>query len=136
MKGGIQNMNKFVLDSSAWIEYLDGSEKGSKIKKYIDETENSIYSNGLIVAEVCVAFLKRGYEPLNSLITIQSISKFLELEYEIGLEAAKMYYLVRKNNNKFSLADAVILTLANSINGKVITCDSDFVGIKNAIFIS
>ena len=129
-------MNNIILDSSAWIEYFKGTEKGEKIKKYVDANSDSVYSNGIIVAEVCSKFLKDGSSNTEKAFNIIiSLSKSVNLNFDIGFDSSKTYISHRKNNNKFSLIDSIILTLAKSINGKVITCDSDFVGINDAVFI-
>ena len=42
---------KYLIDTSAWIEYLNGSESGEKVNKIL-KNRNEIYVISLIISEV------------------------------------------------------------------------------------
>ena len=51
-------MTKVVVDSYAWIEYLEDSEKGRRAAEFIENNSNEIFTSSASVAEVIGKFLK------------------------------------------------------------------------------
>jgi len=129
-------MNKYVLDSSAWIEYLAGTPTGELVVRYITEKGAEIYTTGLIVAEVLVKFLREEYTTEEAISTITAFSNFIPYTLPLAGETSKIYVETRKQKNKFSLADAHILATARALGAKVITCDSDFLEAPETIYIA
>ena len=43
---------KYIIDSFAWIEYLEGSKLGEKVREAILNKGNEIFSLNLCIAEV------------------------------------------------------------------------------------
>ncbi|MBI4148410.1 PIN domain-containing protein [Candidatus Woesearchaeota archaeon] len=127
-------MNKIVVDSSAWIEYFAGREKGKKIRDIITEG-TSIFVTGLIVAEVSTKFLKNSMPAEDAISAMKSLATLLPFDFQLGHDAAQIYVHERKTKSKFGLADAHVLAAARIIQAKVITCDSDFRGLKEATIL-
>ena len=67
-------MSKYIVDSSAWIEYFAGTEKGRKIKDLIVGKE--LFTTGIIVAEVSTHFLKKGLEARQAVAAMKSPAFF------------------------------------------------------------
>ena len=128
-------MNKLVLDTSAWIEYLEGTEKGTKIKDLLEQPNNIFLTTGLIIAEIAAKHLKEHKECEQQLIAIQALSSIVPFDAQLGKEAAKIYLHHRKSKNKFGLVDAHVVAAARLNNAKVLACDNDFRGIPEAIVV-
>jgi predicted nucleic acid-binding protein len=128
-------MNKYVIDSSAWIEYFMGTDKGRKVQEYIIE-DNLIYITGLIVAEVTLKFMKENISTEHVELSLTSIAQLIMFDFQLGIATAEIYLQQRKKNNKFGLSDAHIAAAAKHYDAKIITFDTDFTGITNAIILS
>ena len=50
----------FLLDSSAWIEYFEGSPQGEKVWKILKKEK--VHSLNLIIAEVISKFKRKGMD--------------------------------------------------------------------------
>ncbi|MBI2576162.1 PIN domain-containing protein [Candidatus Woesearchaeota archaeon] len=51
---------KYVVDSSAWIEYLRGTEKGPQVR-VLFEKGHEFFTTGVCVAEIIAKFRKEGF---------------------------------------------------------------------------
>ncbi|MFH1916518.1 MAG: PIN domain-containing protein [Nanoarchaeota archaeon] len=128
-------MNTLFIDSSAWIEYFAGTEKGRRIREYIQKEGVAIHITGLIVSEVCTKFLKDGLVAEQAMVMLRDLSVLQPYDYELGLETAKIYVKERKTRPKFGLADAHVLAASRKKKAKLITCDRDFEGIAEVVLI-
>ena len=127
-------MSKILIDSSAWIEYFAGTQKGAAVQKAL-RNEPTIYITGFIAAEVCAKFL-RDQQPVEGAVqALRSLTQVMNFDLSLGEVAAKLYVSRRKNHNKFGLADAHVLAVARSVGAKVITCDLDFEGLPDSFVI-
>ena len=43
---------RYLIDSYAWIEYLEGTREGEKVKNLIEDSQNESITNVLNVAEL------------------------------------------------------------------------------------
>lgn len=123
----------FVLDSSAWIEYVRGTLKGKKIRDYIEQS--NLLITGVVVAEVSINFMRSSGSSTEAVTVLSSKAKLVPFDFEIGKNSAEIYLGVRKTNEKFSLADAHIVAVAKAHGAKILSCDNDFTGIPGAIVI-
>ncbi|MFA4953456.1 MAG: PIN domain-containing protein [Candidatus Pacearchaeota archaeon] len=125
---------KYIIDSYAWIEYLDGSLLGEKVKKIL-EGDNEIYSLNLTISEV-ISRVKRKNGNIDIAYTaINSISKVAEITPEIAKKAGEFHAEIRKKIKDFGLVDSLILILARKLNAKVVTGDEHLHKFKEAVFI-
>lgn len=125
---------KYVIDSYAWIEYLDGSVAGERVKKIL-ENENEIFSLNLTISEVVSRVKRKRGDVDIAYAAINSISKVAEVTPEIAKKAGEFHAEIRKKTKDFGLVDALILILAREINAKIVTGDEHFRGFKEAVFI-
>jgi predicted nucleic acid-binding protein len=125
---------KYLIDSSAWIEYLKGSEKGEQINEILEE-ENEILVLPLNIAEV-VSFMKRNKS--NSELAYNSIiknSKISQITPKIAKEAGLLHADLKRQNSGFGLVDAFMITAAQNFLCKLVTTDNHFKGFKEVILI-
>ena len=43
---------KYIIDSYAWVEYLEGSKLGEKVREIINDKDKEIFSLNLTIAEI------------------------------------------------------------------------------------
>src|SRR3989344_980476 len=114
----------YIIDSSVWVEYFSGSEKGKKSKEIIDQKK--IATSIICIAELADKFTREERPFHNHLLFIQSKSAILPLSVPITILAAKVKLEQRKKKPKFGLADALQFATAREIGATLITGDSDF----------
>jgi predicted nucleic acid-binding protein len=130
----------FIIDTYAWIEYFKASEMGQVAKQYI-EKEQAVTPT-IVVAEISRKLLKDialGNETpegrLQRLEFIRSTSRIVDLDFETAVEAGEINEKLKKYAIGWGLADSIILCIAKSLDGKVVTGDEHFRKIKEVVFI-
>jgi len=124
----------YVMDSSAWIEYFGGSEKGNKIKNLIENKK--IASSIIAISEIAYKFDSEKRIFFDFIKFISTNSTILPLTIDISVNAGTLKTIFRKKTNKFSLIDAIHLATAQENNSVLLTADKDFLQAKNAEVIS
>ena len=125
---------KIIIDAYAWIEYLDGSESGLKIKEFL-EKENELFTLTLTIAEVISRAVRVGADTSTAYNAIAYNSNIIDINRDIAREAGLIHAKIKKEIKDFGLIDSFLLAVANKIGAKIITGDKHFKGIKNVIFI-
>ena len=126
---------KYIIDSYAWIEYLEGSRLGEKVREILINENNEILSLNLCIAEV-VSKAKR--KNLNVEIAFRAInlnSKVAEVTPEIAKQTGLFHAKIRREIKDFGLVDTLILMLARELDAKILTGDPHFKDYKEAIFM-
>ena len=125
---------KYFVDSSAWIEYFNGSSIGEKVSKVLN-SDNEIFILSINIGEV-ISFLKR--EDKNFHIAYESMikrSKIFDITPKIAKDSGLLHAEKKKSGSGFSLADSMILNSARSIGARVLTKDPHFKDFKEAIML-
>lgn len=126
----------YIVDTSAWIEYLIGSRKGLMLERLLDKQEH----NKFITMECCISEL-HGYclrndtdfNPVFDVIRINSlILPVLETHW---LEAANIRFNARKKIKDFGLIDAILVAKQKELKCTLVSCDSHFKGMKKVVFL-
>lgn len=126
-------MNRFVVDTSAWIEYLDGSDKGRRVRDYL--MRGIPLTTGMIASELFSNFIRKQ-KPLEIAVgTLRSMATMMVIDLEMAHQTAHIYNQQRKEKPKFGIVDAHLLAAAKMNGAKVLTCDLDFLGMSEAIVI-
>lgn len=124
---------RYLIDSSAWIEYFEGSTEGEKVWNILKK--ENIYSLSLIIAEV-VSKVKRSNKDSDlAYRIISSNSKILDITPEIAKEAGLLHAKIKKKVKNFGLVDALILVSARKLNAKILTRDMHFKEFNEAVLI-
>ena len=121
--------NKYMLDSSAWIEYFLGSESGARIKDIVegDTTVTSILS----IAEISDKFSREKERFAKFLAFIKNVSSVVNITILSCSESGRLKAERRKIKKKFSLADAIIYLSAKENSCTLVTLDYDFDNMEN-----
>ena len=125
---------RYIIDSSAWIDYLEGEELGEEVRKII-LSNNEIYVSNLIIAEVISYIQRKKGNTQLAYSSITSNSEIAELTPEIAKEAGLLHAEMKVKSKNFGLVDAFILVLAKKLNAKILTADEHFRNFKEAIFV-
>ena len=128
-------MTKFVIDAYAWIEYLEGSEKGRRVGETIEDNSNEIFTSSATLAEVVSKFLRTSREVKIALTAINALSAVVAMGQELCIQAGFIHFETKKKNKEFGMIDAFVAATAKSINAKILTGDPDFKNFKDAVMI-
>ena len=126
-------MIRVLIDSSAWIEYLFGTPQGEKVKHIIEDKNSICYTPNIVRTEVISKLIRTGHDTEKAIQTIKQLSIPPIEEPEYFFEAGKKHAELRKSNKNISAADAIIITIAEKNNLKVLTKDSHFKGINTLL---
>jgi len=128
-------MTRFVIDSHAWIEYLVGTDKGDKVRTFITNPKNEIFTSAVTVSEIISKFKREGKDASQAWHILHSLSRIIAVDSMLAKGAGEVHAEVKKTSKNFSLADAFVLHTARLFRAKVITGDPDFKGIKEVVMI-
>jgi len=121
-----------LLDTSAWIEFFQGTEKSKKVENALKTEEN--FTSIVTFAEIVNWCLKNNVQDkIRSYIEgINSGSAILELNEPIALVAGKLNYERKKIIKNWGMIDSIILATSQVYNLKILTKDSQFKDLLNA----
>jgi predicted nucleic acid-binding protein len=132
--------SKYIIDSYAWIEYFRASKPGEIAKKYIESQDSTTPT--IVVSEISRKLtneIELGNETpqgrTERLEFIRAKSQIVNLDFEMAIEAGKIDVEMKKKEKSWGLADSIVLCLARSKKGKVVTGDLHFKELDNVIFI-
>ncbi len=123
----------YVLDSSVWIEYFKGSEKGKKI--WAEISHKSLATSMIAIAELADMFERKKIPFEENLMFIHENAHILPVSLRVALASGKLKNNIRSKKSKFGLADAIHLATAHQENAIFITCDHDFKGMQNVMLL-
>lgn len=119
-----------LIDTCAWIEYLQGSKKGIIIDEYLKGEEEILIST-INLTEIYNYFLRTKPKKVNAIMEFIFEKSFpISVDTEIALQAGK-----HKTEKKMGIADAIVMATAEKENAKILTGDNDFKGLPNVIFL-
>ncbi len=131
-----------IVDSFAWIEFLAGSEKEGLVREILAGAE-VVVTPDIVLAEVARklsrdgvsrAVVRRKVADISTLSQVTPIS----LEVAVGVYEAELELRTNAKSRGLSnpgLSDAVILTTARILHGKVLTGDPHFRGLPETTWL-
>lgn len=125
---------RYIIDSWAWIEYLDGTKNGLKVKEILTE-ENEVFTLILSLAEI-ISRAKRKEKDIESVENAILVnSKIINIDVKVAKDAGLLHAEMRKTIKDFGLIDAFVLKAARELKAKIVTGDEHFCNMKEAILI-
>lgn len=106
-----------------------------KVREILEKPDQTLYTTGLIIAEVCSKYLKEKLQIPEMLNAIRIVSSLVAFDYGIAQDTAQLYVTLRKTKPKFGIVDAHVVASARSVNAQILTCDNDFVDIADSLVI-
>lgn len=128
-------MSKFVIDSWAWIEYFDGSEKGRKVRNIVEDSHNEIITPWINVAEIVSIAKRKGKDYENISDILFSLASVFTGDEEFAVAVGKRHAEIKSKIKDFGLADACVLATAEKINARIVTGDPHFKNMKNVVML-
>ncbi len=126
-------MNKYVLDSCIWLDYLNGEASAEQVKGMLQESKNEIITHKVTLAEVVSVAKRRGYNADIAFNAITTLSHMYEGDVTFCKEVGLLHAERRQKIPKFSLADAFVVMTAKKMRAKIVTSDTDFLGQKDVL---
>ena len=114
-----------LLDTSYWVEYFKGTEKGKKIKDLMEKQE-IFYTCPITIAEISVWCHKNNKPPQDFITLIKKMSVILDMGEDILAKSGRIYHKERKKNGKIGLIDCIIYATAQIHGLILLTKDTDF----------
>ena len=125
----------YVIDTSAWIEYLLGSNQGLRIKKIFENRNNKYVTLECNIAEIKEYCLKKKVDFQKVYRIVRKQSYVFPILIEHWMSAAEIKTEMRKKHENFGLIDSLILAKQEEISAHVITKDNHFKGLKNVLYL-
>lgn len=125
--------HKYVVDTSAWVEYFGGTTKGAKLAR-IMETE-PIATSVIALAELADKAERDNIPFAERLEFIKNCGTILPLSVPIALAAAKLKKRFRAQSPKFGLIDGIHLATALDEHAILLTADTDFRAAGNVMVV-
>ena len=120
-----------LLDTSAWIELFQETDKVLIIKDILEREEN--FTSTITFAEIVNWCLKNNKEDkIRAYIEgVKNGSTILELNESIIVSAGKWNYERKKIVHNWGMIDSLILATAMFYDMKILTKDNHFKGLEN-----
>ena len=130
-------MRTYLVDTSLWIEFFAGSPKGTRARAYLFKAD-ALVTHSLVIGELQKVYDgqgRSGEEFERDLMRVRSMSTILEdLPVDIATEAGRTR--ADPPHPNMGLIDCLLLAIARSRRAcKVLTCDSQFRGLKEALVV-
>lgn len=115
-----------LLDTSAWIEFFQGTERGKLVKNVL-KIEQS-FTSIITFAEISNWCIKNNIENKTKeyIEGMKTGSQILLLNEAIIIASGKINYKRKKSVNKWGMMDSFILATSLFYNLKILTKDSYF----------
>ena len=123
------------MDTYAWIEYLDGSPKGARVRDIVEDSDNSIITSPITIAEISSKYIRMKRDPTRALVELQNNSSIPPVDFKTARSAGEIHAEQRKTQKDFPLADAFVAAAARIEHSKILTGDPHFKGFPEAIMV-
>ena len=128
-------MNRLVVDSWAWIEYLDGTVRGEKVREFLEGRKYELFCSSISVAEVVSRFVRKNKDPALAFRALAHFSKIVDADGGLASEAGEIHAKLRQTVPDFGLADAFVIAVADKLEAKILTGDPHFRKVENAVMV-
>lgn len=123
-----------VIDSYAWIEYFKGSSSGVKARGFIEK--GSAATSSISLAELQEKYLREKWDSFDTDVKfITTKTTLVSLDRKISILAGQINFQSKKRKKDWGMADSIILSTARIGSAKVVTGDSHFKDVPEAIMI-
>lgn len=121
----------YLVDSFAWLEILQGSERGNTALSIMKRSEQ-IFTSVLNLYELRyrIEQLKDEQTAIEYIKTIQIHAKTINMDEEVALQGAQL-----KIEYGLGAVDCLLLATARLYNLKLLTGDMHFAAVPDAIMI-
>ncbi len=129
------NLHSYVVDASAWIEYLEDTPRGRQIAAIIENENIFCFTPTSVVAEVISKTVRSKKDSVLASSIIARLSNFVDLTRDIAVVAGHIHVSAKQANKDFGMLDAFVVAAAKKLKAKILTVDSDFKPFREAIMV-
>jgi predicted nucleic acid-binding protein len=122
-----------VVDTFAWIEYFAGSERGQRVRQYVESGE--AITPSIVIAEFTDKYEREGMSTKERLTFIRGKSTISALDDDVAEAAGKISAQRRTKVKGWGLVDSVVLATARAKGVRVVTGDEHFRDLTDAVMI-
>jgi len=126
---------RIVVDAYAWVEYLDGSTRGEKLRTILDEPDSEIYTCAVTLAEVTSKAIRTRRDHEVAARIIGGNSTIVDADETLSKSAGLLHAEAQREAGTFGLAHAYVLATARVMKARVLTGDPHFEGYPESIMI-
>jgi len=120
-----------LVDSSAWIEFLSGSELGELVRRQFPATDEWLVPT-IVQFELAKWYWReRRSEKIEDIVAFATFCYVVDLDTEISTIAAELW-----SKHKLAVADAIIYATALVYEADLVTCDKHFEGLARVIYVA
>ncbi|UCG70911.1 MAG: PIN domain-containing protein [Thermoplasmata archaeon] len=125
------------LDTSIIVDIFRYDEKDKNFQKIFELIKDDpLFISIFQIGEISDWSLLNRIDPIEPLKQLKKTMNIIPLSEDICLDASRIKFeMCKKGENKFSLADGVILASARSINQTLLSKDTDFIKAKDVIIL-
>ncbi len=123
------------MDAYAWIEYLDGSTRGAKVRDVLEDPRNSITTSTVTLAELVSKYARTRRDPRVAVAAVESNSTLYPINPGLAVLAGEVHAEERRRKRDFGLSDAFVLATARTRSSKVLTGDPHFKDVLETLMI-
>ncbi len=125
------------VDTSVIIEIFRNDKNSKKFQDlYTYLKDEPLFISIIQIGELADWCLKNNIDPEKRITKLKQILNVIPLNEKICYDAAQLKYSIRKKGvAKFGLLDGIVFASARSINQRLLTTDSDFTKLSDAIVI-
>lgn len=117
-----------VVDTSAWIEWLEGSALGAVLGPQIPDKGQCIVPT-LVQLELAKWLMReRGEDEADQVIAYTLTCVVVPLDTTIALLAADLH-----RQHRLATADAIVYATARHLGAELLTCDAHFEGLPSVV---
>lgn len=121
-------MSEYIIDTYAWLEYLDGSPKGEIVRSIVQSSK--CFTSAVTLAEVVSVVERRGKDTKSAISAVVTNSIVLNVDEAVATKVGMLHAVQKKKIKDFGLADAFVLAQRES-DQIIVTGDPHFKDVKN-----
>ncbi|MDI6860201.1 MAG: PIN domain-containing protein [Methanocellales archaeon] len=122
-----------IVDAFAWVEFIIGSDRGRRVKKYIEGDELITLTTTLSELKEYALRNNRDFDEILPLL--YGTSRIVEIDEEIGIKAGETNYERKKIVKGWGMMDSHVLASSVVLGARILTGDQHFRDVKNAIMV-
>jgi len=128
---GTTATNRFLVDSSGWLEYLTASAKEALFEPYLENPKNTLIIPTIVLYEVRKKLLSGQLKTAADWFVSEAMRHtMIYLDERIALDAASISLQFR-----MAMADAIIYATAVAENAQVVTGDAHFANLPGVTIL-
>jgi predicted nucleic acid-binding protein len=125
---------RIVADAYAWVEYLDGTKRGEKLKNLI-EAGVEVYTSAVTLAEVVSKAARSERDHEKAYAVMRGNSTIVEADEQLSYETGILHADMRRIVKDFGFSDAYILATSRMLGARILTSAPHFKDLKDAIML-